>query len=94
VIALRRSLLPIVLSVLGTVAGVWVTVSPWALGLVGRGTGWSALVAGCFWAGIVLTGGSLVCLVALLVSAVWAALRLAPGADPSPPDSTREGSPL
>ncbi|HEX4213640.1 MAG TPA: hypothetical protein VIA06_10000 [Candidatus Dormibacteraeota bacterium] len=77
-IAVRRSLLLIVLAGLGTLAGIWIAISPWALGLTRVGAGWSALTSGSFWSGVVLAAGSLTCLAALSTTAVRTALRLAP----------------
>lgn len=79
-IAVRRSLLLIGLAGLGTLAGIWVAISPWALGLARGGAGSSPLVSGCFWSGAVLAAGSLVCVAALSATAVRTALRLGPGA--------------
>jgi hypothetical protein len=73
----RRSLPLLVLFVVGLTAGVWIFVSPWALGYpVSRG--WTASIWTCVWVGGILTAASAVSLVTLLARTVHVALRAGP----------------
>ena len=71
---LRRTVPFLVLFVVGLAAGIWVFVSPWALGYPSA-PGWSTSVWTSVWAGAVLTVASAVCLVALLANLIFAAER-------------------
>lgn len=69
---LRRSIPLLLLFVLGLAGGVWIFVSPWALGYP-TPAGWTASVWTSVWAGAVVTAISAVGLVALLASLMHAA---------------------
>jgi hypothetical protein len=72
----RSSLPLLILFVVGLGAGIWIFVSPWALGYPSA-SGWSASVWTSVWAGAVLTVASAVSLVALLASMIFVAQRSA-----------------
>jgi hypothetical protein len=69
---LRRGVSLVVLFVVGLAAGIWVFVSPWALGYPSS-SGWSASVWTSVWAGTVVTVASAVGLVALLARMIHVA---------------------
>jgi hypothetical protein len=71
---LRRSVPLLILFVLGLGAGIWVFVSPWALGYPSS-SGWSSSVWTSVWAGAVVTVASAVSLVALLAHVIFVAQR-------------------
>jgi hypothetical protein len=77
---LRRSVPLLVLFVVGLAAGIWVFVSPWALGYPSSST-WSTSVWTNVWAGAVVTAASAVSLVALLARVISTAERSQPGAN-------------
>jgi hypothetical protein len=66
---LRRSVPLVILFVVGLAAGVWIFVSPWALGYP-MPAGWTTSVWTSVWAGAVLTTVSAGSLVALLAQVV------------------------
>jgi hypothetical protein len=74
---LRRSVPLLVLFVLGLAAGVWVFVSPWALGYPTPASGWTTSIWTSVWAGAVLTAASAASLVALLARVLYVAQRSA-----------------
>ena len=74
---LGRSVPLLVLFAAGMGAGIWVLVSPWALGYPAPG-GWTASIWTSLWTGAVVTAASAVSLVAVLARAVHAALLPAP----------------
>jgi hypothetical protein len=71
---LRRSLPLLLLFVIGLAGGLWVFVSPWALGYP-MPAGWTTSVWTSVWAGAVVTAISAVGLVALLASLMHVAQR-------------------
>ena len=71
---LRRTVPLLFLFVVGLAAGIWVFVSPWALGYPSA-SGWSSSVWTSVWAGAALTVASAVSLVALLANLIFAAER-------------------
>jgi hypothetical protein len=71
---LGRGVPLLILFVLGLGAGIWVFVSPWALGYPSS-SGWSTSVWTSVWAGAVLTVASALSLVALLAHMVFVAQR-------------------
>lgn len=75
----RRTFPLLVLFVAGLGAGVWVFVSPWALGYPKRG-GWTPSVWTSVWVGGILTGASAVSLVVLVARTLHLAQRA--GRDP------------
>ena len=71
---LGRGVPLLILFVLGLGAGIWVFVSPWALGYPSY-SGWSTSVWTSVWAGAVLTVASAVSLVVLLAGMIFVAQR-------------------
>ena len=65
----RRALPLLILFALGVAAGVWIFVSPWALGYPAR-SGWTTAIWTSVWAGGVVTAASAVSMVALLARAL------------------------
>lgn len=78
---LRRSVPLLVLFGLGLAAGVWVFVSPWALGYPSPPSGWTTAIWTSVWTGAVVTAVSAVSLVALLARVLYVAQRSNPDAD-------------
>ncbi len=70
----RRTLPLLVLFVTGLGAGVWVFVSPWALGYP-TPNGWTPSVWTSVWIGGILTGTSALSLVALVARTMHLAAR-------------------
>ena len=71
---LRRSVPLLVLFAVGLAAGIWVFVSPWALGYPAP-SGWTRSVWTSVWAGAAVTAASATCLVTLLARMVFVAPR-------------------
>jgi hypothetical protein len=80
---LRRSLPLLVLFVIGMAAGIWVFVSPWALGYP-IPSGWTSSVWANVWVGALVTAVSAASLVALLARMLYSAQRREPGGDTLP----------
>jgi hypothetical protein len=74
----RRGLPLLVLFTAGLAAGIWIFVSPWALGYPTR-AGWTGSTWTSVWVGGILVTASALSLVALLARSVHAALRAGPG---------------
>jgi len=74
----RRSVPLLLLFVIGLGAGIWVFVSPWALGYPSP-SGWTTSVWTSVWSGAVVTAASAISLVALLARVIHLAQRSDPG---------------
>ncbi|HXM55873.1 MAG TPA: hypothetical protein VOB72_10835 [Candidatus Dormibacteraeota bacterium] len=72
---LRRAVPLLVLFGAGLAAGVWVFVSPWALGYPAAGAAWSASTWTSVWSGAAVIAASAISLVAVLARGVHATLR-------------------
>jgi hypothetical protein len=70
----RRSVPLLVLFAAGLAAGIWVFVSPWALGYPAP-AGWTTSIWTSVWAGAVVTAASAISLVALLARVIHVAQR-------------------
>ena len=71
---LRRGVPLVVLFAAGFAAGVWIFVSPWALGYP-MPRGWTASVWTSVWVGGLVTAASAICLVAVLARSLHVTLR-------------------
>jgi hypothetical protein len=73
---LNRSLPLLTLFAVGLAAGVWIFLSPWALGYPMPGR-WTASVWTCIWVGALLVAASAVSLVVVLARALHVVLAQA-----------------
>jgi len=74
---LRRGLALVVLFAVGVAAGVWIFVSPWALGYPAP-RGWTTAIWVSIWVGGLVTAASAVSLVVVLARSLHLALQPGP----------------